>query len=660
VGPLFDLFSPTAAVPKTDADIHDLVGLAVDNAVFAYIGEDNNIHVIHQVARFHAGLEAATHPHHDKTIGVIDETNAITTSFGFIDREFFTPVQVPNVPPVAAIQTALDNDPNAKQLAVFNPAAPGSTNITVRCSSVVPPSQAADLLRLLDQGPVTPRDLWPFASAMEADPVLALTAAHWVDWCRVAVATGIGAANAIRAANPADHNLPESLAITGSLAKSRLVKRDVAFLHVQAAATAAAPNPLDALVAVMQAKQDAKDQAAATAASNKKSPKSKWPHLFVKLCRICHVPTMQDSDLPECWPKVAATTSLGAASVIQAAAMEPPDHPEVSLDPPGEVVISNALAIAIGTLNFGRGREDTTRCLGMSMICYPDQASIVAATTRNGLFRENAKELGATIAFDNILDESKAQVLNLPATGTQFLSVCFAFHRLLQILLGERHLAAVHFFALVRIFQRTIETELRDKVNSKFGCAGLMRSIDLATNNWITEQVKTDTPLFPSYERMGEALLGAQWRPPPLPELWKAVALPPKPSYIAPPSQRSPKPPTAQQAPAQSNQAGPAATSPTVVTSTDKVAGIFHENIDLGVLRQGLQPGEMDSLPCLRYHLKGKCFDSCLRKETHRKLHATELASIKQFLSANPQQLAAAVAATVARRKRPLEQPSIP
>jgi hypothetical protein len=113
--------------------------------VLAYLGRDDEIHVIHWIQEHVASLEHPAPRFEGNFIGLMDEIGDFGANLGAIDRVFFKDLVVRDVPSTTAVTAALAATPLGHQLAVA--ADDEASRVTVHFSVLVPPPFASQILR---------------------------------------------------------------------------------------------------------------------------------------------------------------------------------------------------------------------------------------------------------------------------------------------------------------------------------------------------------------------------------------------------------------------------------------------------------------------------------------------------------------------------------
>jgi hypothetical protein len=292
------------------ARLLSMVSQLSEPVVMAYLGPDDEIHVIHRIQEHLASLEHPAPRYEGKFIGLLDEVGDFGASLGVIDHMFFLELAQSDVPSAAAITAALATAGPGNQLTVAPDDA--ALQVTVRFGVMVPPPFVAELLFSLAKGPVRPRAFWTIAARIAADPPVMAACSSFVDWCRVAVAMGAGEANPLRGIDGA----PAPVAVDDALGKARMVVRDLDFPPTAAPAPVAAPilpaaalQPIvDAMMALGNASRERdaeKEDLRYAEAQEKVAPATIWESGIASLYRMCQA--QDDTGLPPFWARLAKT-----------------------------------------------------------------------------------------------------------------------------------------------------------------------------------------------------------------------------------------------------------------------------------------------------------------------------------------------------------------
>jgi hypothetical protein len=483
-----------------------------------------------------------------------------------------------------------------------------------------------------------PDFFWNLAQHVVDHPVRSGNCLAFVDWCRVAVAGGIGAINPLRNAA----RVPTFCCVDAALGHSHQAIRlqDLPQLlgaaAMMAAATPTAFQPIvEALAAIRTDHQTRADsvvmERAATVAA-KASPARNFKAAVTRLLRICHV--LDETQLPPIWSDLVAAGSKDFCRVFDAAAPEPPVDPHYSLATVVRPVITTDLAKNIGQLRFFESEDDLEGCLSIFATSFPNQASITAANYHNGLYDHHVAG-SILMTLTEAMDLKKAQACNIPTGWLELRQVLGAHHHLLQILLGEAHGTAIAFGNLVQNMDRLAMSKFAPLLKDAKSCAELMFTIHTYMWAWTDEQEATATVLVPKFTALGLQFCLANWAPPRLPSsLWAMVKLPCVAASASP-------------AVAHRQTTTPAARAPTtdtplkVDTSLKAAAehfeaSISHPSLNIKALVAGMTPPNLTNgqSPCLNYHVRGKCCKGCTPTADHVKHTKEDTSIIAAYLTA--------------------------
>jgi hypothetical protein len=300
---------------------------------------------------------------------------------------------------------------------------------------------------------------------------------------------GVGADNPLHSID----GYPQTVAHDEALGCARVAIRDLDFPPVAGPVPPAAPGiaaaalqPLvDAMVALGDASREreaAKEDLRYAEAQEKVAPSTVWESGIGSLWRMCQA--TDDAGLPTIWARLAKVGIKHARRVLAAAASEPPATLLYSLPTVERPVISPELARAVVALQFGEGPEDLEGCLSVYGVSYPNQASVAAANERSGLYDQQANGTTAP-TWSDLLDGKKSRSLQLPTDWFQLRLVLGAFHRWLQILLGEQHCLPMGILRLFTALDKLAPLYLNAWIKGPQQCAELMTSIDIYTWSWV-------------------------------------------------------------------------------------------------------------------------------------------------------------------------------
>jgi hypothetical protein len=161
--------------------------------------------------------------------------------------------------------------------------------------------------------------------------------------------------------------------------------------------------------------------------------------------------------------------------------------PLYSLPTVGRPVISLELAHSVAALQFCNGHNDLEGFLSIFAVSYPSQDSVTAANERNGLYDQPANRTMAP-NWSDLLNGKKSHSLKLPTDWFQLCQVFGAYHRLLQILLGEDHDLPLGILNLFKVMDHLAPIYLNEWFKGAQQCTELMTSIDIYTWSWVKQQ----------------------------------------------------------------------------------------------------------------------------------------------------------------------------
>jgi hypothetical protein len=392
----------------------------------------------------------------------------------------------------------------------------------------VPPPYVDELFALLDNGNgyISPRMLWTTAERALTDPLRSVDCAMFIDWCRCAAAGGAGADNPLR---PTRLQNPTGLWLDGAIGRHRanIVLAD--FPAVQpAAATAVAAQPLVEAIGLWRAeaalREDHKAEQRELEKAEKGMPSRRWPFGIRRLLNLCLVD--DESLLPPVWSALC----LGGVKLDRSTLASFCDSPGLDADlllrPFVEPVISIDVARDAGQLKFIEGRDTNAGCLSIYAFCFPDQATISMANKGASLHdQQNAGGMTFTLAEATKL--SLIQAVKLPDSWPEIKRIIFAYHRWLQVVVGENHVVPIAFQAMAEQMEGlSVELESKARSDRSFG-AGLLQSIHYHTWTWVNKQQRSGTAVAaPDYSSISEGLSLGNWFAPKLPPIWSVFLLP--------------------------------------------------------------------------------------------------------------------------------------
>jgi hypothetical protein len=297
---------------------------------------------------------------------------------------------------------------------------------------------------------------------------------------------------------------------------------------------------------------------------------------------------------------------------------------DVSLKVPGKPVVTVELARDVSQLRFMQSMNDLDGCLSIFSTSYPDQASVTKANNHNSL-HDHQSMGGLAATYTETINLKEAQARGIPTNYMELKEVLYAHHRLLQVLLGEAHPVSVGFLGLVEALERIAMSRLVPKLKDAKTCAQYMFTIHTYMYVWLEAQGTADHVIDAEFASLARNIVLNNWQAPDLPPvLWAAVK----------PSAPRPAAPTGlKQAP---TLTPPRATRIPVATPPEQlVAGVHNPRLAVRLLLQTKVPKPFAStiVPCLNWHVTGRCTTDCKYKEDHVPHSAAETAHLKSYLA---------------------------
>jgi hypothetical protein len=234
------------------------------------------------------------------------------------------------------------------------------------------------------------------------------------------------------------------------------------------------------------------------------------------------------------------------------------------------------------------------------------------------------------------------QAVKLPDSWPEIKRILFAYHRWLQVLLGENHVVPIAFQAMVEQMEGfSVELESKARSDHHFG-AGLLQSIHYHIWMWVSKQQRSETAVAsPDYVSISEGLSLGKWFAPKLPPHMECLLMPAPTSGRTASAQASSPAPAPPPAP---NQVPAKIKVPAELPIGDRVTGIYNPNFPVGRVicqAKGQVPHNATKQQfCLNYHVVGTCSSTCLRHLDHRAHLAAESTSFVAFLQQQLQALA--------------------
>jgi hypothetical protein len=621
---LYDAF---ASSTQTYQELHQHFGLANDYAVFAILGSNNCIYLFHRLARHTTPLGVPRSTAENRVVAIQGNLTSVGANYVTVPTVFFSAIDATGVPTADDINTGLDNDTAQEQLATQA----GGDRVITRRAMLVPPPYVPAFFKRLARGPITPRSLWDLAERIQQRRSVSVSCRVFIDWCRVVVAGGVGEDNPLR--STAATGFPSVIIVDDPLSQSRAAMMAADF---PPPVSAAAPmQPLVDMIGGLRAdnarweerKQRQKDMEAAT----KSSPAHRWPTSVHRLLRICQVDDKRD--LPPVWAALCSAGVKHDRMTLASFCLEPGTDVEATLRPFVPPAVSVEVARAVSQLQFENGKDTLDGCLSIFALSYPDQPSILAANNLSSIVDLQSNG-GVSLTHTELARQIKAQSVKLPTDWSQLRFLFSAYHHWLQVLLGEDHSLPRAFHALVDSELDSVQATMTDNCATHRFCAGLLRSIQLHTWDWIRKQQVTDAILAaPRYSDIGTKVVLEDFRMPKLPLvvaalLVKAPVVPQNASTAAP----APAPPAA------SNQAaaptGKGRGKRVDLPEALRTQGIYNPSLESKIhllVRKKRPPlNSANNQFCLNYHVKGWCTDTCDR--SHDPNTAADSATLVAYL----------------------------
>jgi hypothetical protein len=167
-GDYTNLYAGSAPGAIATQALLDVIAQASSHYVLAFLGNDDNIHVVHRLAQIQPSLLVAAGQFTGQVIGLLDEITDFGGNLVAVQDDFLEPFVVPAVPAAAEITVALAADATAMQVELLN--APLAANVNTRFAILVLPPYVPQLLQALGEGAVSPRALWAIATQVTAHP----------------------------------------------------------------------------------------------------------------------------------------------------------------------------------------------------------------------------------------------------------------------------------------------------------------------------------------------------------------------------------------------------------------------------------------------------------------------------------------------------------
>ena len=585
---------------------HFTLGGQDTKAAFLLLGSDDRLCMVHRLQPLTAvlGVPSIFAGGTFATFGDVTLMGATTV---MVPAQLFHSTGALPVRTAGDIDAGLLAAPEVLQLDQLAEGDAAAEEIRTRCGMFVPPAYVPSIRQEISSpGGLTPRGLWEgVISKIRGEAGQALACQSFVDWARVIVSHGSGADNLLR--QPAFLPVHPD-AILGA-ARAAILRRDLPHRFAPAADLAPVVQELGALRADAANRALALATAEATKAAASKLPSKRWHQATDRLLNLCQVDS--EADLPTIWSDMVVAGAKMDRVTIQY-------HLRIHATPGNAraeqvPVCTQGLAKELGSLVFAPVHRDDLRS-GMSIftVCHPDQESARRANEVAGYYDSQLNgTTGITIADDISL--KAAQEFNLPSKLLQVKRVCWAYHRLLAVHMGDNHCVVLQFAQFLDRMD-CMEVHLDSILDGNTPkCAGFLRFVHVKMYLWFRAQEGSGGHIpAPAFEELLDKIEEDTWIPAMLPS-----------EYLTPPRTIGPT-------------RLPIAPSPTVLSpSAQAVGGITsgtgffkvppgtldplvkvrpNFNIRSHISAHGPPPNnDGGGLMCLSYHVRGSCRHECDR-----------------------------------------------
>jgi hypothetical protein len=582
-------------------------------------------------AHFRTPLGLPTSANNNKYVALRGEITGGGGNYVSIAESFFAEVLVPKFRSATDISTAFASAA-ATQLDSSMIGDPGVTDVATRRAMWVPPAYIPQLFTLLASGPITPRILWTLAETVLADPLQAVSCLPFVDWCRAVAAGGLDRANPLQMTNGANATAPVGLWLDLALGNCRGTMLASDFPTSALPAQAAQPfvNAIGNWQAESAEREDRCVAQRELELVQKSLPSRRWLHAVRRLLNVCLLD--DETLLPPVWSALCHAGVKLDRSTLATLSDAPCPEATLVLQPFAEPTISVEVAKDAGHLKFLEGHDSIGGCLSIFAFCFPNQACISSTNDASSLFdQQSAGGSAPTLAEATKLKASQA--IKLPDSWTQARRIFCAYHRWVQILLGELHALPLAFHAMV------MELDAMSVTLEERFTAGLFQSIHLQTYRWVAQQQVSSTTIpGPNYKAVSESLdLGE----------WFAPALSPHTERLLPALARPPAHPSLALLLTVAPKAEPTPTRTVVdLPVSNHATGIYDIALTLGPIinlgAKSIPSNNTGQQFCLNYHVKGSCHSACIRQVDHRTHSAAESNTLRTFLAERSATVAAA------------------
>jgi hypothetical protein len=635
---VFNLFDGAHAAPPP-AELLTHVSTGNDGKyAFVLLGLNARIYVAHRLARFR-DIAGAAHAQNDAVLATLGDVNRVgADTIVFAGTLLHRTAVLPNTRTAESIDAAILADPNTLQVDEMDPADPDADIAAARSrpAMLIPPHLVGHVLAATQApGGLTPRALWTqIARPLLDDAVKGAMCTPFIDWCRVAYSGGVGAANPVAVAIPANLRLDDHALES---ARWDILSRD---LPARAGPAPAPPLNMvgivaelggmraDAAIRAQEATQRAAQQAAASIL-----PSKRWGASVSTLLAICQVD--DENGLPDVWLEMAKTTVKIDCTTVQTF---------LNRDIPGlgpssrsyaSATCSSELAKKIGSLALqSSGMDDLDAPLSIFCVSYPTQHSTYETSKAAGHYSQLVQSAAGLTLIDSVTLTASQEFL-LPVNLMQVKRVSWAYHRLLAVLLGTEHVVTVAFGAFVGALDER-ENTLSDIFSNVFVCSSLLRFVQLRMQKWAQRQLSN--PLnhvpAPDFAVVFDEIDEQRWIPPSLPPKYTARY---DTATQAPVSAAAPVVALPAAAVAPQGTAAPLAGSFNVKNEfLDRERVPVQRHFATKRHRDAHGPPPANSKGremCLLFHVRASCFHECPRAQDHYRHSPEESLRLAAYLA---------------------------
>ena len=462
-----------------------------------------------------------------------------------------------------------------------------------------------------------------------------------IDWLRVSLTRGNAAAE-----TPSPVTLPASPSVpmvTPELAErlQRLVKGDLpAWQQTGAPSTTrelpAAQTTQQQQLEQLLLTQLLRQQGAGISGETTKLPSSHFKGTINLLLRLTS--KNDESDLPEIYHRWANSNKKEFRAVLQ----EVFDQNAVLLGLP-EPVATADLALTISTLRFASADEDDLeQGLQPFAVAYHSQKTLAEQAALNSL--HDLLYMG-TPQLTDLWAMKAANKLWIPTKASQLVRTIKSFAVVLATVLGTNSLLyQVYKKQIVDAYDEvspTLETYAeRHPMQPVY--AQVLRWLQLRFHDyWRQAQRSTQGPTtVPEFSSLYESIKYKNWIPPEIPAIYMRDSEPSNAVILGTHPSLNNQPSTSGGPPFTPEGKKP---TPKIQKNDDVPDSVRALAVNVGKIQKFLEvmgDGRAPPIPknnrgqemCLAWFLKGGCYNTCQRKETHAKLNAAEEKRLCEFL----------------------------